>query len=128
ASLVTYPALLAAGLSPVAANVTNTVSLVGSGAGSIVGSRPELAGRGPELRAFVAAGVTGGALGGGLLLLTPASGFTYAVPWLVAAGALAVLFQRELVDDALRAEHLDRQRRRAIAAVGVISVYGGYFG
>jgi uncharacterized membrane protein YfcA len=128
ASLVTYPALLAAGLPPVAANVTNTVSLVGSGTGSIIGSRPELAGRQRELQPFVFAGVVGGVLGGGLLLLTPASTFAYVVPWLVALAAIAVLFQRELADDALRAAHVGRQRARAVAAVGVISVYGGYFG
>src|SRR5207253_99660 len=39
ASLVSYPALLAAGLSPVTANVTNTVSMVFSGAGAAAGSR-----------------------------------------------------------------------------------------
>ena len=40
ASLVTYPALLAVGLSPVSANVTNTVALVFEGVGSVLGSRP----------------------------------------------------------------------------------------
>ena len=46
ASLVSYPALLALGLPPVSANVTNTVALVFSGVGSAAGSRPELAGQG----------------------------------------------------------------------------------
>ena len=44
ASLVSYPALLAAGLPPVAANVTNTVALVLNGVGSVSASRPELHG------------------------------------------------------------------------------------
>jgi uncharacterized membrane protein YfcA len=59
ASLVSYPALLALGLSPVSANVTNTVALMFFGLGSAAGSRPELAGQGRrvlELSALTAAG------------------------------------------------------------------------
>lgn len=36
ASLFSYPAPLSVGLSPVMANVTNTVALVGSGVGSVL--------------------------------------------------------------------------------------------
>lgn len=42
ASLVSYPALLAVGVSAVSANVTNTAALVWSAAGSVWGFRPEL--------------------------------------------------------------------------------------
>ena len=45
ASVVSYPVLLALGLPPLSANVTNTMSLVLTGAGSVLGSRPELAGQ-----------------------------------------------------------------------------------
>ncbi|MDP9394085.1 MAG: sulfite exporter TauE/SafE family protein, partial [Actinomycetota bacterium] len=50
ASLVSYPALLAVGLSPVGANVTNTVALVFTAVGAAAGSRPELRGQGRRLR------------------------------------------------------------------------------
>src|ERR1700745_1965435 len=40
ASLVTYPVLLALGVPPLSANMTNTVSLVLTGAGSALGSKP----------------------------------------------------------------------------------------
>ncbi|HEY2079946.1 MAG TPA: sulfite exporter TauE/SafE family protein, partial [Streptosporangiaceae bacterium] len=46
ASVVSYPALLALGLGPVSANVTNTVALMFTGVGAAAGSRPELAGQG----------------------------------------------------------------------------------
>jgi hypothetical protein len=46
ASLISYPALLVAGLPPVTANVTNTVALFGSGVSSIAGSQQELRGEG----------------------------------------------------------------------------------
>ena len=49
ASLMTYPALLVVGLTPLTANVTNTVSLVFSSAGSVLGSRPELRGQRPRV-------------------------------------------------------------------------------
>src|SRR5258708_35820985 len=42
ASVVSYPGLLALGLPPVSANVTNTVALVFTGAGAAARSRPEL--------------------------------------------------------------------------------------
>src|SRR4051812_15392498 len=50
ASLATYPALLAYGLAPVTANVTNTVALVLSSVGSVSASRPELRGQRTRVR------------------------------------------------------------------------------
>ena len=54
ASLVSYPALLAAGLPAVTANVTNTVALVASSVGSALGSRPELVGQAAAVRRLAA--------------------------------------------------------------------------
>src|SRR4051794_25160537 len=82
ASIATYPALLAVGLAPVTANVTNTVALVCSSTGSIVGSKPELVGQGPRVRRLGVAAVIGGATGGVLLLVTPADSFERIVPFL----------------------------------------------
>ena len=56
ASLVSYPALLAFGLSPVAANVTNTVAMVAVGGGSIASSASELAKDRSQMRTLAAAG------------------------------------------------------------------------
>jgi hypothetical protein len=72
ASLVSYPVLLALGLPPVSANVTNTVALVFTGAGAAAGSRPELAGQGRLVARLGALTALGGAAGAALLLLTPA--------------------------------------------------------
>ena len=71
ASLVSYPALLAAGLNPLAANVTNTVALVLTGVGSTAASRSELTGQGTRVRRFAVASVAGGVTGAVLLLVTP---------------------------------------------------------
>src|ERR1700726_816115 len=69
ASVVSYPVLLALGLPPVSANVTNTVALVFTGAGAAAGSRPELAGQGRLVGRLGALTALGGAAGAALLLL-----------------------------------------------------------
>ena len=89
ASLISYPALLAVGLPPVAANVTNTVSLVFSGVGSASARGVELAGQGAACARWPRRPLVGGAAGGGLLLLTPPGAFEAVVPVLIGAGERA---------------------------------------
>jgi len=124
ASLVSYPVLLALGLPPVTANVTNSVSLVFSSAGAVAGSRAELVGQAPRLRWLAVAAVAGGVVGGGLLLLSPAAAFAFVVPWLIAAASLAILLPRRPPDG-----HRHRYDRWALfGGVSLVGVYGGYFG
>ena len=125
ASLVSYPALLAVGLGPVAANVTNTVALVAHGIGSALGSRPELRGQGARVRSLCLAAVLGGLTGGALLLLTPGAVFERVVPWLIAGASLAVLRRPRPVADGHEAGPHSWGVR---AGVFLISIYGGYFG
>jgi uncharacterized membrane protein YfcA len=124
ASLVSYPALLAAGLGPIAANVTNTVALVFSTVGATLGSRPELAGQAPRLKRLGGAALLGGAVGATLLLLTPADAFERIAPWLIGLASLAILVRPRV--------HPDHPHPGAgaglIAGVFLIAVYGGYFG
>ena len=63
ASLISYPALLAAGLPPISANVTNTVALVFSGVGSTLASRPELRQQRSRVHRLAVAGVAGRLVG-----------------------------------------------------------------
>ncbi len=94
ASVVSYPALLAAGLSPVSANVTNTVALVFTAAGAAAGSRPELAGRGRLVGQLGLVTAAGGAAGAALLLLSPPHAFQAAAPVLIAAASVLLLLPR----------------------------------
>lgn len=71
ASLVSYPVLLAVGIPPVAANMTNTVALLSSAAGAAAGSRRELRGQGRRNLRHGAIAVAGGTAGAVLLLSTP---------------------------------------------------------
>src|SRR6201989_674891 len=93
ASLVTYPALLALGVPPLSANMTNTVSLVLTGAGSVIGSKPERAGQGRRVIRIGAVTALGGAAGAAVLLLTPARTFTVVVPVLIGGASLVLLIQ-----------------------------------
>jgi uncharacterized membrane protein YfcA len=125
-SLVTYPALLAVGLSPVAANVTNTVALVFIGLGASIGGRPELKGQGPILRRLAVVAAAGGATGAALLLLLPARWFELVAPLLIAGASVLIVFQPRLASRA-------RFRPRGITAATALayfatSVYIGYFG
>ena len=124
ASVISYPALLAAGLSPVVANVTNTVALVFAGMGSALGARPELRGQGRRMRVLGLAAVLGGALGAVLLLVTPADAFERLVPVLIGAASLGVLVPRPRA----QRHHTGSDARWVVAGVFAVSVYGGYFG
>ena len=125
ASVATYPALLAIGLPPVTANVTNTVALVFNGVGSAWGSRPELAGQGRFIARSAPVTIVGGALGAVLLLTTPAGAFEKVVPVLLAVASLAIVTPRGT-------PHPGRRRRAVVlaemAAMFGIALYGGYFG
>jgi uncharacterized membrane protein YfcA len=125
ASLFSYPALLAAGLPPLAANVTNTVALTATSVGAAAGSRPELVGQGPTLWRLAPLTALGGAAGAALLLLTPPGAFEAVVPALVAAASVVLLMAPRL----RRAAERQALGGRALgASLLAVAVYGGYFG
>jgi uncharacterized protein len=128
ASLISYPALLAAGIPPLPANVTNAVAFVAVWPGSALGSRPELAGQGPWLRRWALLIVAGSAAGAGLLLATPAGVFGRVVPFLLAFAALALLLQPKV--SAWLTRRPAGGGRRLLLPGGLIaaSAYDGYWG
>jgi uncharacterized membrane protein YfcA len=129
ASLISYPALLATGIPPLTANVTNTVALAFSSIGSVSASRPELAGQRGRLRRLCVAGLLGGVTGAVLLLLTPSSAFEKLVPFLIAGASAAILVQRSPRELAAEgAAHPHRDSAGLVVGTFAISVYGGYFG
>ncbi|RBY82860.1 sulfite exporter TauE/SafE family protein [Geodermatophilus sp. TF02-6] len=131
ASLISYPALLASGIPPVTANVTNTVALVLNSVGSVSASRPELSGQGRRLLRLSAGALLGGAAGAALLLLTPSGAFERIVPWMIAGASVALLVQRpprDLAAAGARAHPSHRDPWWLPLATSAIAVYGGYFG
>ncbi|WP_432561259.1 sulfite exporter TauE/SafE family protein [Kineococcus sp. SYSU DK003] len=125
ASLVSYPALLLTGLPPLAANVTNTVALLGVTVGTAVGSRPELTGQGARMRRLVPLAAAGGALGCVLLLALPPGAFEVVVPFLVAGASVTLLLQPRI--KRLRPGR-SASNPLVLAAIFLVGIYGGYFG
>jgi uncharacterized membrane protein YfcA len=131
ASLISYPALLATGIAPVTANVTNTVALVLSSVGSVSSSRPELRGQRARLLRLSLGALLGGATGAALLLLTPSSAFEKVVPWLIGGASAAMLLQRpprELAAEAAEHPHAPGDPWWLPFVTFAVGIYGGYFG
>ncbi|QNG20330.1 sulfite exporter TauE/SafE family protein [Rhodococcus triatomae] len=124
ASIVSYPALLAVGLSPVAANVTNTVAMVGVGVGALSNSAREVAATGRKLVRWTVWAAVGGTLGATILLVAPAGSFETVVPFMVAFASLALILQPRI-----RALSGGRDLSRTYTfSVFLVAIYGGYFG
>lgn len=130
ASLFSYPALLAAGLPPVAANVTNTVALFSNTVGAAAGSREELRGQRGRLVRLAVTAALGGAIGAALLLGTPSSAFERVVPWLIALGSVLILVREPLrrLATSRNPDQSSWPRLPVACAVLLIGLYGGYFG
>lgn len=127
-SLITFPTLVAVGLPPLAANVSNTVGLVPGAVTSVYAYRRELVGLRATVMRLLSATVSGAVLGVVLLLAFPESVFEAIVPVLVGLAVVLVLVQPWV------ARRLAVRGPRAgtapwlWVAVGLTGVYGAYFG
>jgi uncharacterized membrane protein YfcA len=127
-SLLTFPALLAAGYSPVVANVSNSVGLVLGNVSGVVGYRRELAGQERRAAQLAIPAALGSLVGATLLLALPASVFHRVVPALVLLAVVLVIVQPRL------SSALARYRDNAAGwwglriGVALTAIYGGYFG
>ncbi|MEN8675635.1 sulfite exporter TauE/SafE family protein [Nocardioides sp.] len=133
-TLITFPTLLAFGVPPVTANVSNNIGLVPGSLTGAYGYRRELVGqRGLVLR-LLSASVIGAVVGAVLLLVLPEGAFEAVVPVLIGLGVLLVLFQprisRRVTARAARRAEAPRDRESAWVWPTVLGtgVYGGYFG
>jgi uncharacterized membrane protein YfcA len=123
ASLITFPALLAAGLPPIVANAWNAVALT---PGNFMGGLADLERRPPWDRSFLGLLVVcsvGSAAGAVLLLMTPEKAFTAIVPLLI--GFATVLFAQS---GRIRAWIRMPSWRPGILWFVPVAIYGGYFG
>lgn len=135
-TLLTFPALVALGVDPLAANATSTVALWPGAVGSMWGYRRELSGVRAWATGFAIPSLAGGAVGAWLLLRTPQARFAALVPWLV-LGATALFMVQPLLTRALLRRGLSPNATEelrssppahVLAYQFFVGVYGGYFG
>ena len=131
-TLITFPTLLAVGIPPVAANVTNTVALCPGYVGGTLGQLNDLRGQGRRMWITVPAGVVGGLVGGVLLLRTGEKLFSQLVPFLILLASILLAIQGPVRAWLLRRLE-QRQGAQSIERwswlpVGLAAIYGGYFG
>ncbi len=136
-TLVTFPVLLAVGLPPVTATISNSVGLVPGNLTGAIGYRRELRGQRNLLIRLLPASVLGALTGAFLLLHLPASSFERIVPVLIGVAVVLVLVQPALQ------RYLARRREAAgtptsprigparftglFAGAYATGSYGGYF-
>jgi uncharacterized membrane protein YfcA len=122
-SLITFPTLLAFGVPPITANVSNNVGLVPGGASGAYGYRRELAGQWPRLLRLGSASAV-------LLLKLPAATFKVIVPVLILIACVLVILQPRLNGWLAAHRREGHQHGGPVLWAGVCAsgVYGGYFG
>jgi uncharacterized membrane protein YfcA len=130
-TLLTFPMLLAIGVPPIAANVTNTVALCPGFIGGILAQVKDLSGQKRRFWIFLGASSMGGIAGSLLLLYTGERAFQSLVPYLIliASGLLATqgvvriwLIRRPVKETKPKSEMW------AVIVIGLAAIYGGYFG
>lgn len=132
-TLITFPVLIAFGVSPLVANATNTLGLVCGIPASVYGYRHRLPEVAPHIRRFLPASLVGGVLGAWLLTRTDERVFAACVPWLLLFATLLFagrdLFRRFVGSE--REGSPGPHHRTVFGALVfqfLVAVYGGYFG
>lgn len=92
-TLITFPVLLAVGIPPVTANVSNSFGLVPGSLSGVIGYRRELADQGRRLLRLGTASLLGGLVGAVLLIELPSAAFDAIVPVLILLALVLVVIQ-----------------------------------
>ncbi|MEV0456856.1 sulfite exporter TauE/SafE family protein [Catellatospora methionotrophica] len=124
-SLIMLPVLLAFGVPPIQATVTNSISVTGGYSASVLGTRQDLRGQGPRLRALMPTVLVGAVTGCVLLLHTPPGVYAKLMPLLVLAASLLLAFQQR-VGRLVGEPHAQPVWLRFVLLF-LVGVYGGYF-
>ncbi len=140
-TLITFPALVAFGVPPQVATMSNALGLIPGNIASSIGYREEIRGQGRRLLSWLPASVLGALLGAFLLLHLPETAFEAIVPVLIVLALIMVVVQPALQ------RHLKKRKAaagqlagdmgevgpstgRAVIvwlAIAATAVYGGYF-
>ena len=127
-SLITFPALIAGGMSPVTASLTNTVALCPGYLGATLAQRRDLIGQRARLTMLVPVTAAGGVLGALLLLRTGDAAFSAIVPYLILLAAVLLAAQNHLRSWLVARATGGHSEAWAMLPIGLTAIYGGYFG
>jgi len=131
-TLVTFPVLLAIGIPPVVANVTNTVALVPGTIGGMWSQRNDFHSQYRRLLKLLPVAIVGG-IGGGLVILnTSEQIFRSVIPYLILMATLLLAAQVRIKNWALaRMGHVHHEKHSPVFMMTMVflaAIYGGYFG
>jgi uncharacterized membrane protein YfcA len=131
-TLVSFPVLLALGISPVVANVTNTVALVPGTIGGMWSQRKDFKSQYQRLLKLLPVAIVGGVAGGLLILNTSEDAFKSIIPYLILLATLLLAAQVKIKNCVVaRIGHAHTEHRNPLVMLTLVfaaSVYGGYFG
>jgi uncharacterized protein len=131
-TLLTFPAIMAAGISALTANATNSAAICLGFAGAAFSQRKAIKAARGDLFIYLGLSFFGGLIGGILLLALGATFFQKIVPYLLLAACLLLAFQdpirHRIFPDRWNAQTNTHARWWSFFAVGIASIYGGYFG
>jgi uncharacterized membrane protein YfcA len=128
-TLISFPVLLALGVPPIAANVTNAIALCPGYFGATLSQWRNIRDQRRRLWVCVPAAILGGLIGATILLRTHERTFQMLVPYMLATGSLLLAIQDLVKRFALRRaaeQHHSAVARAALAVLGA-GIYGGFF-
>jgi uncharacterized membrane protein YfcA len=127
-SLITFPVLLASGVPPVIASMTNTVAMCPGYFGATVAQRRQLEGQGGRLARILPFALAGSIGGSAILLHTSNRSFETIVPFLLTFAALLLMLQGRLRKYLAARARVGHSLLLAGIPIGLASAYGAYFG
>lgn len=132
-TLITFPVLIATGLPPVTATVSNALGVIPGSVSGALGYRKELSGQSRRILKLCVGALLGGLTGATLLLALPATAFEKIVPALVGLALVLVALQPLISKNVRRRRELTSSSARRdggpllFTGLTLASVYGGYF-
>jgi uncharacterized membrane protein YfcA len=130
-TLISFPVLIALGVPPVAANITNAVALCPGYFGATLAQLKNLKGQRAQLLLLVPIAVVGGLAGGMILVRTGERTFTALVPWMILAASLLLAVQEPVrafvVKRLSNPNHKHHTMLLSALPIAAASVYGGFF-
>lgn len=131
-TLVTFPVLLAIGIPPVIANVTNTVALVPGTMGGMWSQRKDFNSQYRRLLKLLPVAILGGIAGGLLILNTSEQSFRSIIPYLILMATLLLAAQVRIKNWVTsRVGEVHKEIHHPILMISMVflgAIYGGYFG